>query len=555
MSKLKIRSGGSWVDPTDVSVYAGNAWVGANKVYYRSGGSWVEVWPGGTVFPADFAIITIDVDSARYPDLLWEVGCQQPDFMSEPDQLGGRLVDTGSAVYRRFAVPRPVFYPESWSSNFNSRLGRTEKNIFQFQSSYDGDETGNLLIERMGVSTDLPTFGELEVGYRQVYIDYNNMKAEFSDAGTTWDWSDPGSLGDLFKFQFYASWPTSWAYSPASYPITFTIDLYQGGTLVRDPITKLYSATGYTSTTQFIQTYVAEIRDPDQYTSGTPDLSSYDYAAFSLDFEYNTDNFTISTYSPPPAITIPRVLEFRYNWTDANYLYPVVHITTPDLDPSNGDPGPPKDGPVYNTSGTLLRYSQYPFSGVNGGTQVAGTGPGMDTAEQTVQFTGRYGSISTGSRTQYPFRNFRITSPWWLDGYVEVLSQADLSSGSFNYFIFDVWQYKWDNPDVTSVTFQIGAWWAVGKVLGTLYQSPNPVTVNVYQWDSDVSAGFVKGANSVYPNFNQGNYIGSPGTLTKVVTDKNPDTSGSLGSTPRYGTVLGTVTVDYVAGTVTVSPV
>lgn len=554
MSKLKIRSGGTWVDPTDISVRASNAWVGADKVYYRTGGNWVEIWPGATVFPADFAIITISVDSARYPDLIWEVGSQQPDFMTEPDQIGGRVIQSGPNAYRKHVTPRPVFYPEPYANSFNTRLGRAEQNTFQFETLYDGQITNDLLIERMGVVQDNASLAAMAAGYRQVYIDYTNLRAEFVNSGSYWDWNDPQSLGDLFKFVFFASWPSGWAYNPASYPITFTIDLYEGGTLVRDPVTKIYSATGFTSTTQLTQTYTAKKRTADLYSSGIPDLAPYDYAAFALDFDYTAETVGISTYSPPSAVTIPRILEFRYNWSDANYLYPVCHIVTPDVNPSVGNPGTPMDIPYYNTSGTLTSYAQYPFSGLNGGTEAPGSGPGMDTVAETVQYTGRYGSFNSGSRTQYPYRNFRITDRWWLDGYKEVLDQSDLSIGLFNYFIFDVWQYKWDNPDATTVTFQLGAWWAVGQVLGTLYQSPNPVTVNVFQWDDSVAAGFNKGANSVPPNFQQGNYIGSPGTFAKVVTDKNPDTSGSLGNTPRYGTIIGTVTVDYVNNTVTLAP-
>lgn len=540
MSKLNVYNGGAWQNPSNISVYNGgtSSWTPVEKVYYNVSGSWVEVWPlSSPPIAADFAIITIT--AGRYSDLLWEVWAQNPAYMVQTRAYGGYLVQSPdiNGSNKNFLLrtnPRNIWFPEIPinSPPYSARLGRPEMSPpLTYVNYHTGTYDPNLLVdERMGVLTDLPTIPELLAGYNQVCLYYNNLYDEFMTNGF-FDFSSPMSPGDLFRFAFQAAWPADWTYNPNDYPITFTIDVYQGGTIVRDPTTKVYSGSGFTQKQTYTQVYVAP-----KYDIQTAEFLPSDCTAFYMDYDFTATQITIAQPTPPAVVnTLPRFIEIR-NVASKPGVHPVVWINDPLMSPtlgavtsSNLPNYPPLDTPVYSNAFGLLHYDVYPLRSVaNGSTELQFSPPGMgSTAVETIQQDGRYNG---GLSLVYPFRDTtNLTTRWWLSGGFVY----GPGTGDTQYVYFDPVQYRWDNPTIDQVELTIQAWYETGYAPGT-------ETFNVYGWPNPTkgndAASSIDGTGGV-----------TYGSFTKSIT-----ASGASG-TPRFGTNVGKITINFVTNTVTLT--
>lgn len=524
MSKTKIRSGGAWVDPANVYVRQSGSWTSVNTVNVRKSGAWQEVWPNAADnITAGFAIITIDVDDTKYPDLRWELRAMNPGYMVQPKLYGGSFVqdldiNNNSVLFHRTTNPRGIWRPEAPISvaPYITLLGRSEINSFIYSSTHTGIYNNSLLLdERLGIAADTPTISEMQSGYNQIALYYNNMVSEFVTNGH-FDFDENG-LGEVFRFSLQCVWPADWSYNPASYPITFTIDFYQGGSIVRDANTGVYSGSGHTQKLTYTRTYTAE-----KYTDNRPYYGlPHDYSAFYMDYDFVAHEVSIGTLTPPPNI-IDEAGVFEIRCTAAEpYLKPVFWISDPLSNPSTGNGCPALDAPVYDTDlTTVLRYDIYPLrTPANGGTEVANSSSGMaSVASETLQQYGRYSDYAGET---YPFRpSTGISTRWWLVG-----DFYSATVGEIQYAYFDPIQYHFDNPDVSSVTLKLQAWYPSGY-------GPATETFYVYYWPEAVkgidAAHTTEGANGI-----------TIGSFTKSITSTGTDND------PHFGTDIGTITFTY----------
>lgn len=582
MSKLKIYTGSTWVDPTDVSVRIDNAWTSCDRVYYHDSGAWVEVWPLGTIeLVADYALITIDCDDLVYPDLDWQVQSRWPDFMTPPASRGAinrSYINSsgGTVVYQGIKNPRYAWYPEAVNVQ---RLGRREKffnwgrDNFSYDPSgepnwptiltntYGANTISDQLVSRIGIESDYPILLDQDDYYRQVYIDFSNVFTAFP---STWAngsaWGSSYSTGN-YRFTFYAGWPYDWAYDPADYPITFTIDLYKGGTLTRDGSTYVYSVTGYDEKKSFTVTHTASKKPSGvgTYASENQGLPA-DYAAFELIH----DRATVSDPNPNVAVatsftksytdaTLPNWIVMQSTHSDATYtdrklrtVYSIVdhtYFVDPVIIPT-GIETAGRDLIIQGGYDTYGVSGSYPYDSVILGFQglsneldgysANSTTSGQNLATETLSYEGTFGAITGDDQRPYPEKYLQQDN-WWMDGFFADFVTKNQYSDQSCYF--NIRQFQYDNPNIETVTIRIGAYWEQGS-----YESSDPVKLFVQGYDGELD-----GYRSSDGLIGGGTLIDTYGNISKVIT------ANVAAGTASFGTAMANVVIDYGNNTVTVT--
>ena len=526
MSKMKFRNFGNWYSPTTVNYNQNGSWIPVNKVYIKEANAWEEVWPassGPQPIVADYVMFTISIANASdWPNLIFEMQGVNPNWGTIAAWRGGKGHADVNANIGAIGGPiadntRGTFGSEDHQGTV--RVGRQE---LKFGNGiYGAVANSDNYMFRVYPVTNPPGFTQFVNNpiYNKVIV---NFSAIFNDYVTNglFDWNDPDlGIGTIIRNALFIAWTDDFTGNPATENITIQMDVYQGGSYTVDQTTNAVTFTGYTASQSYSQILNAQQLNYDYYP--TSPLLNFDYCAVKFDWDFTTDIVSIGSYTAPTQTTLPQFLAIDcYNGDHGTNLQ--LWIDSPRFDPSVY-----LDAPYYETNNGVLsstiKYYQRTYQ--PWGTNYAGSGPGMDTPTETFtdQFGGAYG-VSAMDAYPYVFGLSRVDKLWWMIG----RTGSDMYPTALESW-FDIHQYQYDNPGITSVTI---------KAYG--FQDPNTPVLPRTVWAKTYNG------TKLYNFVNNQALVANIGSATRTVQI-------STNWPPSYGTPIAEITIDYTTDTITIT--
>lgn len=445
MSKLKIYNNGVWVDPTNISVYQNGAWNSLTRVNYRNNNAWEEVWPLEDIpvdQVTDYLLIKLSV--AEF-DLMKQVELinPKPDTIAFTQEVyaayGAKFQQNVNGNARLIANnTRPIFAPERVIA---SRVGSRA-------TESDGD---------LGVlSLNDGKYCQLVTGDAEEYmffVDYVAIKNDWVNANLTdFQWTDPDiGIGETIRLGLFLGW-SSFTSLNTNQTITVTYEFYEGGSPVYDEASSTISIDNPTDIETFNVNYVAPVFDGD--TEETAFLNYY-YNVNYIDYDFTQNVVSLNEYEQPPLISYERGIQLltsdiNPSNTSEQEVHPVWWIESPRTFPDY------LDGPTFDQNGDRVGT-------IRGVTDVGDDGMGQFDGRDVMATGGRFRDTSDSSAF-YPSMpdapSSFLEQLWWMQGWTNRVDYNEIVFGTddYQYMLFDIWQYKFDNPDVDEVTLYMGAY-------------------------------------------------------------------------------------------------
>lgn len=513
MSKLSIRNGGSWVDPENIYVRQSGAWTPVEKVYYRQNGAWEEVWPlDAQAINVSFVTVTLVVDSAHWDNVIFEIQSANPDWMAGQLEKGGiGYFDTDTSTFGKILTnPREVWSPEQVYDTIRSGTGERKFGSPRTDVAF-GDNGYVKRVYTKLQDEEFDPIGTSDPAFNQWIIDFSELEAEFITKGV-FDWDDTRGLGNLFRFDFFAAWTENFTGNAATENIGIIIDVYEGGNYNIDS-NGVATYSGFTQKLTYEQLSIRGEKLDFDYFSAVP-LLPHNNSVLRFDYDWEFDN--VSVQSPPTVVDQVGILP-RFVWIDLveGTLYEnfVTWIDDPRVDPTFFD-HKNLEYTTGNITANVYTYGRTASSTLT--SENTGTGPGMDTLGETFGPDGKwYGNGSVDEYLSYPAGTYNqpfIEDNWWYTGNPRYFNSI--------YMVFDVWQYKWDNPDASTVSIQVNA------ALDDAATTPFSKTYRVRT---------VGDATKLDDGFESGTNINTIATVSRAIT----------ASEGTYGEGIFYITVDY----------
>lgn len=545
MSKLKIYNNGQWVDPTNISVYQNGSWNSLTRVNYRKNNAWEEVWPleepappfTGDIFP-DYVVIKIELDNPQYwSDLNFEFQLINPNPFALPEYRGGqqiRIFDQSTGDYSETFLfvsnPRPVFAPEKY---LGDRVGRQEKKSVQRVESrvlYTDNKYSFRYIAGVDQISQIPELTN-NPKYNNIFLDLKSFREDFVDP-EIFNFDSNLGIGEILRFGLFLAWDQG--FQNTNENINITYEFYKGGQPQLDQQNADVNVVNFDQLEVFTDTIQTTAID-EPYSS-----------AYALPFNFLDSYFDIDFSVDSNFLSFGQYQEKQYNYTQGikiattsattagGSLYPIWFIDQPRVSPTTY-----LDAPLFYIKNNQLEDTEYFRNSFP--TEIAGTGPGMDTPEETIATGGRF---SNGFYPLVSGGTTATTNLWWMTGrpFNSFIPDINSTNGNYQFLIFDRWQYKFDNPDVTEVKLKMFAFTESGGQVNNA--GPSDITVQVDEVDILDKAGDTD--NIVWDT------VSTVGTVSKTVNPGSWPTGFAIGDPPVATPVLE-VTINLDNGNATVT--
>jgi len=617
MSKFFIRNSGSWVSPETVDIGGTSGNQSVSNIYYRKAGAWEEVWPGLLNIDASGILITIEhndtfvnhggsigIKPSYY--FQWALHTRFPNpFDHYDNRRGGQFPE--------------IFFPQRICDYENeTRFLCREPTAFGVIGSTTGSKqiTNWIRLDESRMNASEFALATTLNEY-QIYINLANLETVYPSTHPVWDLS--GALGDEFRFALMSAWHPD---TPGSVDksVDYTVEWFQGGTLTYNSSTERYYIASPTNSETESFTVTPADADQTKY-AWSPDTDSdgfWDPSCHELDYNfcvtqisYNWQNSTAQLvptgskpYTEPYDLAMPRYIyvEVEGDTYVPGYLAGVSYIDSPDVDTSEYTPVTKYDiqDAVGNLTsyGNYLTYTDYEYtSGTYGvgnvtlhawnsettptsGTITAGQDTPLEYVLTTYDGANLRMDSDTNTATSFnQIRNHGQNAGTWTMGYPHRSNMTGSNQTSLNHrfwldagdytnsngkgsvwYLFNVYQYKWDNPSATSVTLKFNAYMndvSLDQDTVTNVYKINPPNDRIDCEEEDPTVGG-NGYETTYGStpFNDLITSGPGGSIIQIGTANIAGNVTSVTSStyePQTGDNQVTVTINYETGNITVS--
>lgn len=472
-------------------------------------------------FIPDYVVIKIELENPEFwPQLNFEFQLINPNPFARNEYRGGQKIaffddSTNSFGYRFDFItnPRPVFSPEKY---LGGRVGRQEKKQTVQRPESRVLQTDDNFSFRYIAGVD--QISEIPVlinnpKYNNIFLNVKKIREEFIDNGIFNFDSDVG-IGKKLRFGLFLAWDQG--FKSTNEHINVTYEFYKGGQGQYDEKNADVQIVNHNESSVFTKKVkTAAIDEPYATAFALP----FDFLHSYLDVDLNATNNIISfgryekkqyEYSQGVKISTTNATK------SGGSLNPIWFIAEPHVDPTHILDAPigfVKNGELVDTE---YERTSYP-------TNQPGTGQGMDAPEETISRGARF---ADGYYPRVSGGVVATSNLWWMSGRPHATHIPDIIEfgGTYQFLIFDRWQYKFDNPDVSEVKLQMWAYTESGGSVNTAGSSD--ITVEVNEIDILDKAGDTgkvvwdvkKNIATVKKTITPGSWPFGPGTLPPSAT-------------------------------------
>lgn len=607
-SKFFIRNSSSWTSPGNIYIGSGSGNQSVQNVYYRKAGAWEEVWPGLLNIDASGILITIEHNDT-FVDHGGSIGLKPSYYFNWALHTRFPNPFDHNDTRRNGKFPE-IFYPQRICDYINRTLFLAREDTASSATGSSGGRTQ--ITNRVRYDEAVMNTSEFALATTlndyQIYINLANLETVYPSTHPVWDL--PGALGDEFRFALMAAWHPDTP-GTVNKSVDFEVEWFQGGTLTYNTTTERYYIASPTNSETESFTVTPSDADQSKYT-WEPDTNANNFwepAVHELDYNfcvtqisYNWQNSTAGlvptgskSYTEPYDLSMPRYIyvEVEGDTIVDGFISGVSYIDSPDIDTSGYTPVSKYDlvsgsnftawgnvfvdyrmdyGNLSNIATAQIMSNEAEFSGnITAGqdspvefvnTNNNGANSRMDGSSTSTDLhdSRRFGITNTGSPYPYVFyRSGAIASIQGLSHRFWLMNGTWVNSNSKGscWYVFNVYQFKWDNPDQTEVTLKFNAY------MNEVSLDQGTVT-NVYKIDPP--GDYIDTEKEEPPRgLGTGYYEDPVNNIVDLVTSGNIYQVGTANITgnvtsvtsdpyePQTGDNQVTVTINYETGTITVS--